>query len=66
MSNDSVCPREHFKDKPVDVSRSTTDKTQSRAEDTKKISKGASDKWMGLRQEWGEMFHCDAKKNKKK
>lgn len=36
MSNDSVCPREHFKDKPVDVSRSTTGKTQSRAGDTKK------------------------------
>lgn len=32
-STDSVCPREHFKDKPVDVSCSMTDKTQSGAED---------------------------------
>lgn len=62
----TVCPTEHFKDKPVDVSRGTTDKTQSRAEDTKKNSKGAFDKWMALRQGWGEMFHCDAKKTRKK
>lgn len=28
-STDSVCPREHFKDKPVDVSCSKTDETRS-------------------------------------
>lgn len=35
-STDSICPREHFKDKPVDVSCSMTDKTQSGAGDGKK------------------------------
>lgn len=36
ISTDCVCPREHFKDKPVDVSCSVTGKTWSRAEDPKK------------------------------
>ncbi len=38
-SSDSVCPREHFKDKPVDVSCSETDKTQSRAGDAEKYNR---------------------------
>lgn len=35
-STDSVCPKEHFKDKPVDVSCGKTDKTQSGTGDAEK------------------------------
>lgn len=35
-NTDSACPRVHFKDKPVDVSCSMTDKTPSGAEDDNK------------------------------
>lgn len=35
-STDSVCPRERFKDKPVDVSCGKTDKARSGTRDAKK------------------------------
>lgn len=35
-SVDSVCPREHFKDKPVDVSCSRTEEIRSGAGDARK------------------------------
>lgn len=39
VSRDSACPRERFKDKPVDVSCGKTDKTQSGTGDAKKYKR---------------------------